>query len=783
IHNEYGPTEATVGCCDHIYDVNRDEGLTVTIGKPIWNTQIYIMQDEELCGIGVPGELCIAGAGVARGYLNRPELTAEKFVKNPYGEGQMYRTGDLAMWRPDGNLIYLGRIDEQVKIRGFRIELGEIENVLRKVTGATDAAVVAREDHNGEKRIDAYLVTETELDLNEVRKSLRSELPEYMVPSGMMQLEALPVTRNGKLDKRALPEIGVQSTAQYIAPRTEAETIVCEVFAGILGVDRVGIRDNFFEMGGHSLRATRVINEIEARTGTRIALKEIFAHPTAEELSVLLDGEESYTPIPTAEKKAFYPMSSTQRRTYIITELDKESTAYNMPAGLLLAGHLDMERLKRAFKELTARHEGLRTSFRMEAGEPVQRIHDEVPVEVEYEEAYGKTEEAVKKSLNSFVRPFDLTAAPMMRLKVVKTGEAEQYLFFDMHHIISDGMSMNIVIDEFSKLYNGEHLEPQTVQYKDYSEWMRTRDLRGEAAYWQEQFTEEAPVLDLPTDYPRPQSSSFAGDIVTMELRSDLTEKIKKLCVETGATEYMVFLAGLMVTLSKYSRQEDIVIGSPISGRTHKDTERMLGMFVNTLAMRGYPKKEKSFLEFLEEIKETSLKAYENQEYPFEELVEAVEVHRDISRNPLFDVMMVMQNNEQMTLRMGDAELQGMLEYAHAAKFDLTFILSGEKQIMLSTEYSTDLYERSTIERLNEHFEQLLMNAVQDPSQKIGQLTIMTEVERETVLHKFNDTASEYPKDKTVVDLFEEQAEKAPDGVCVVCGEKQMTYREFFLKT
>jgi len=480
----------------------------------------------------MPGELCIAGVGLARGYLNQPELTAEKFVQNPFGEGRLYRSGDLARWLPEGNIEYLGRIDEQVKIRGFRIELGEIESVLRKQTGVKDAAVVVIEK-NGDRSICAYVVSDEEIQTIDIKDRLRKELPEYMIPAHIMQIESIPVTRNGKLDKHALPEPEVGSGQEYIAPRNETEETVASIFAKVLGVTPVGIEDNFFEMGGHSLRATRVINQIEAKTGIRLPLKTLFTAPTvkllAKEVGKAKAGD--YIPIPQAEGKEVYPMSSAQKRLYLINEMGDAGMAYNMPAGLEMQGRLDFSRLKFSLEQLTERHEALRTSFHMQDGEAVQKISKEVRIELEYEDY---TAENGGDQLSDFVRPFDLGKAPLMRIKAIKTGKDRTILLLDMHHIISDGMSIDILIKEFSKLYNGEGLNPLRVQYKDYSEWMRKRNLSKQKEYWTSVFAEPAPVLDLLLDHSRPQIQSYAGSSINGMLTSEQKKSVEKVCQKTG---------------------------------------------------------------------------------------------------------------------------------------------------------------------------------------------------------------------------------------------------------
>ena len=734
-----------------------------------------------MCGIGIPGELCIAGDGLARGYLNRPELTAEKFIDNPFGEGKLYRSGDLARWLPDGNIEYLGRIDEQVKIRGFRIELGEIENSIRSIASVKDCAVIAREDASGDKAIYAYIVSDEKVSVSEIRDTLGQTLPEYMIPAYMMQIESIPVTRNGKLDRKALPEIESRSEKEYVAPRNETEEIICEVFSEILGVGKVGVKDSFFELGGHSLRATRLVNQIEAKTGHRIALKDVFSNPSVEKLAALVTGSvaEEYIPIPKAEEKEYYPMSSTQKRTYLICQMDSNGIAYNMPQNMKLTGEVRPEGIKAALEKMIERHEILRTAFLMVDGEPVQQILERAEADYEYIEDAETSEEEL---MRSFVRPFDLSKAPMVRAKLVKRG-SEYLLMMDMHHIVGDGMSMGTFTREFAALYNGEELVPLTHQYKDYSEWMRTRDISAQKEYWVEQFNDEIPVLDMPLDYSRPQEQSYKGAMLFKSTGKELGKRIKELTAKTGTTEYMVFLSAAMVLLSKYSRQEDIVIGSPISGRTHKDTEGMLGMFVNTLAMRGKPEGQKSYAEFLAEIKEVCLKAYENQEYPFEELVEAVDVRRDMSRNPLFDVMVVMQNNEQAEMKLSGTNLEMTGVDSTIAKFDMTFnVVEGESDFGVALEYCSDLFKEESAMRILSHYIEVLKQITTNTEKKLSEVEAVTEEEREQILGKFNDTAAEYPKNKTVVELFEEQVAKTPNNVAVVYEGTELTYAELNAK-
>ncbi|WP_212982058.1 non-ribosomal peptide synthetase, partial [Bacillus paramobilis] len=516
---------------------------------------------------------------------------------------------------------------------------------------------------------------------------------------------------------------------------------------------------------------------VEAETGKRVLLKEILSNPTVENLAEIITGKkaEEYMPIPTAEIKAYYPMSSTQKRIYLLNQIDENGTAYNMPQSLKITGDIRINDLKTAVQSLIDRHEILRSIFVIIDGEPVQKIKE--TMEVDFTQVIDERTDQ-KELMDRFIRPFNLSEGPLVRMEVIKRKDG-YLLFIDMHHIISDGMSMGTLTNELMALYNKENVEPLTHQYKDYSEWMRSRDLSGQKEYWMNQFEEEAPILDMPLDYIRSQHQSFAGASVYEQTGKELALQVKKFAQKNKVTEYMVFLSAAMILLGKYSRQQDIIIGSPISARTHKDTENMLGMFVNTLAMRGRPEGQKTYRQFLEEIKETCLQAYENQEYPFEELVEEVTVHRDMSRNPLFDVMLVLQNNESIELDLNGSKVESTEVEFKVAKFDLTFsIYESENTYQIALEYCTDLYKKESAERLLMRLISIIYQIVSDSTIKIDEIDVITKEERTLITENFNDTYRPYPKEKTVVELFEEQVEKTPNHIAVTFEDEEITYKE-----
>lgn len=780
IVNMYGITETTVHVTyREIGDKEIAKGVS-DIGKAIPTTNVYILHQNstKLCGIMMPGELCVAGDGVTKGYLNREELTKEKFIDNPFGEGKLYRSGDLVRWMKNGNIEYLGRIDEQVKIRGFRIELGEIETAIGKVDGIKDVAVITRRDSLGEYSIYAYLVSEDKIDISYVKDKIKKSLPEYMIPSYMTQINELPLTRNGKLNKEALPDIILTNINEYVEPRTEIESKICNIISEVLNLDRVGIKDDFFEIGGHSLRATRVINRIGSELGVTLPVKTIFKYHTVEELSKLIENDLNgeYLSIPLAEKKEYYEMSSTQKRTYLIWQLDKEGILYNMPQCFKYYGNLDLDLVERTLNKIIERHEILRTEFCLHEGKLIQKINNDIKLKLDYEENDDKSESML---MSEFIKPFNLEKGPLIRAKIVKRKDCS-LIMFDLHHIVGDGISMGIIINEFMTLYDGGNLDDLRCQYKDYSEWMKNKNLSSQKEYWINEFSDEIPILNLPLDFSRPQEQSYKGNSIKIEINKNLSNKISEVASKYGATEYMMYLSALIILMGKYSNQEDIVIGTPISGRVHHDTESMIGMFVNTLAMRGRPEKNKKFSHFLQEIKNTSINAYENQEYPFEELVESVGVQRDMSRNPLFDVLLVLQNNESSDLILNGNNAIALTYENKVAKFDLTFSIS-EKELCkeIELEYCTELFKNETAYNMLQHYIKVLDEVTSDPEIVISNISTSTDEEKKLILGEFNNSKTKIQEKRTIIEQFEKNVERYKDKIAVEFEDTVLTYEEF----
>ncbi|RIU88107.1 condensation domain-containing protein, partial [Oceanobacillus picturae] len=538
----------------------------------------------------------------------------EKFVDNPFESGKkMYKTGDLARWLPDGNIEYLGRMDNQVKIRGFRIELGEIENRLLQHEDINEVAVVVRESKDYDKYICAYVVSKKEITQLDLKSYLKERLPEYMVPSYIMELEKMPLTLNGKLDRKSLPEPTLDMTLyEYEAARNEVEEKLVQIWSDVLGIEKVGINDSFFDLGGHSLKATVVISKIHKELKRELPLKELFQSPTIKELSKFIEAteENAYSKIEKVEEREYYETSSAQKRMYMLQQFDKNSVAYNMPVVFELEGKVNGEKIEETFKQLVTRHKALRTYFETIEDEIVQKVNNSY----EFKLVEKNENEEIETIMDQFIRPFALEKAPLFRVELVESKE-QKYLLIDMHHIISDGVSMNILMKEFTELYNGEALEALKFQYIDFASWqnkvLKSEEMKKQEEYWVNRFSDEIPILDLPYDYERPPMQSFEGESVSFEVNEATTEKLRKLAKETGTTMHMVLLSALNILLAKYSGQEDIVVGTPIAGRTHADLQNIMGMFVNTLALRNKPEGDKTYLEFLKEVKENSLKAYE----------------------------------------------------------------------------------------------------------------------------------------------------------------------------
>lgn len=789
LHNLYGPTEASIDVTYFDCLPEKVEDV-IPIGKPIDNTQLFIVdKHNNLQPLGIEGELCIAGDGLARGYLNRPKLTAEKFVAHPFIQGErIYRTGDLARRLSDGNIEFIGRLDHQVKVRGFRIELGEIEAQLLKHPVIKEAVVLMREDAKQENYLCAYIVLENRLSVSDIRTFLARELPEYMIPSYFIRMDQLPLTPNGKLDRKALPKSdqSIETGVKYVAPADEIEEKLVAIWSEILGSERIGINDNFFELGGHSLKTITLASRILKDFNREISLEKIFKTPTVKELAENIKNAEKriYYAIEPVEERDYYPVSSAQKRLYVLNQLEQDNLSYNLSTIIVIENDLDKERLERAMLLLTKRHESLRTSFEVVEDQLVQKIHDEIDFTIQY---YQAEESEVCDIITRFIRPFDLSTNPLFRVGLIGCAD-KQILMFDLHHIITDGISQDILFKEFVALYDGKELSDLQIQYKDFAVWqnkiMESENFIRQEEFWLDQFVEERtgreiPVLNLPTDFNRPLKQSFEGDHHRIEIGRDITKELNDLANQTETTLYMVLLAAYNVLLSKYSGQKDILVGTPIAGRSHLDLENVIGMFVNTLVLRNYPESQKSFSQFLFEVKTNAIAAFENQDYSFERLVDKLKLSRDMSRNPLFDTMFSLQNFHSSEVESKEFKCAPYEFEKKSSQLDLQ--LTGvqiDGEITFIFEYCTKIFKRETIQKMAEHFIRLLKSIVKTPEEKLSELVILSVEDKERLFVELNNTSMAGCTEKTIHQLFEEQVCRTPDQVALICNGRSLTYLE-----
>ncbi|HEX8242041.1 MAG TPA: amino acid adenylation domain-containing protein, partial [Longimicrobium sp.] len=801
LHNLYGPTESAVSVSGQVSALD-ESAASVPIGRPVPNVQVYLLdQWGEPVPVGVAGELYVGGAQLARGYLGRPEQTAERFLADPYGRepgARLYRTGDRARWRPDGRIEYLGRLDEQVKIRGFRIEPGEVEAALAAYPGVREARVVAREDQPGDKRLVAYVVGDVETGA--LRAHVRQSLPEYMVPAAFVVLERLPLTPNGKLDRRALPAPELASAEEtYVAPRTPVEEVLAGIWAEVLRLERVGVEEGFFELGGHSLLATRVVSRIRALFGVELPLRAVFEGPTIADMAVRVEEMRraelpALPPVVPVERTDALPLSFAQERLWFLDRLEPGSATYNIPIAWRLGGALDQAALERSLGEIVRRHEVLRTTFMEVDGSPVQVIAPFGGFALPVEDLSGLSEadrDAVVRGRAGEEAgwAFDLSAGPLLRAALLRLGEEDHVLLITMHHVVSDAWSMGVFFRELSTLYpvyrdGGESpLAELAVQYADYAVWQREH-LRGEVlerqlSYWRERLAGAPELLELPADRPRPPVKTHRGATVPVSFSLDLLERLQALGRSEGATLYMTLLGAFQVLLSKYSGSEDLVVGSPIAGRTRKEVEELIGFFVNTLVLRTDLSADPGFREVLRRVREATLGAYEHQEVPFEKLVAELQPERSLSHSPLFQVTFTLQNAEGGGGALPGLKVSGVGgEYA-IAKFDLSLTLATTPQGLDGTlNYSTDLFERGTIERMVDHLERVLEQVARDPDRSLSRLELLGEGERSSVVEEWNRTERPYPRGVCIHELFEAQARERPDAVALVWGEESLGYAE-----
>ena len=755
--NMYGITETTVHVTyRRLLGGDAHAAVGSVIGVPIGDLTAYVLDDKlQPVPPGVAGELYVGGAGLSRGYLNRPDLTAERFIPHPFSTkpgARLYRTGDVVRYATGDEIGYMGRSDEQVKVRGFRIELGEIESVLAQHASVQEAVVILSEDETGDKRLIAYFVPAsgdgegTAPTDNDLRPYLKERMPEYMVPAAFLQLERMPLTGNGKLDRRALPapsrgNLGVA----FVASRTPVEEMLINLWREMLGLEEVGAHDSFFDLGGHSLLATQLVSRVRETFGVELALLQLFEQPTVAELARHVEArlragsgsDASAPPVGPQSREGALPLSFAQQRLWLADQLESGDYSYNVPVALRLSGNLDVPALARSLSELVRRHESLRTTFAEADGQPVQLIHPPAPLALEVQDLTGldaaeREAEARRLATEEAQQPFDLSTGPLLRARLLRLAEHEHVLLFTMHHIVSDGWSIGVLVREVTQLYEaflkGEEspLEELSIQYADFAvwqrEWMSGEVLERELDYWRRQLAGAPPVLELPTDRPRPAVQNFRGASKSFVLGGDLNKALTRLSQSEGATRFMVLLGAFKALLHYYGKREEIVVGINVANRNRRETEALIGFFVNTLVLRTDLGDNPSFRELVRRVREVALGAYAHQDLPFEKLAGALQSGRDAGLSPLFRVKVEYDELTGM-IELPELRITPLEVGSEIIRSDLRLRLAeGADELLGSLVYDRDLFDASTGSRMVEHYEMLLRRVAAEPETTLSEL-------------------------------------------------------------
>ena len=814
--NAYGPTEATI--TSTIYEPDgavETVSTAVPIGTPIDNLQAYLLDKQmQPVPVGVAGELYLGGMGLARGYLNRPDLTNEKFIPNPFvtdAEARLYKTGDLGRYLADGNIEFLGRADHQVKIRGFRIELGEIEAALLAQDGIAAGVVAVWTDGDGNGRLVAYIITTTPIDETDLQTNLKTQLPEYMVPAYIVTLDALPMTPSGKIDRQALPPPGItqESNKPTVAlAETETEMNLVRIWEEILNVQPIGIEDNYFDLGGHSLLAMRMVAHIREALGVAVTVADIFTTLTIAQLAQKIDAERDVPFIDLAGQLTDierddsvvhlssdshgYPLAPAQLGLWFIDRLDPGKPFYNISMAVRLKGSLDVAILQESLETMVQRHEALRTVFASNDGNPVQIVRP-VVVPIVVHDLSALAAEAAEAEMLQLLeadakRPFALEVGPLFRVHLMKLHDVEHVLYVNMHHIISDGWSMDLFLQELSTIYQalsaGEAvpLSPLPVQYIEFAQWHNelivSTEVQAQLDYWQEKLRGAAPVLELPTDHPRPAVQKNEGDIIFFEFNPALTQPLRALSKQAGASMFMTLLAAYKVLLARYAGQTDILVGTPTASRHTTELEKLIGYFINMVVLRSDLSGNPTFQALLAQVRQTAFEAYANDDIPFDRLVGLLHSGRDLSYNALYQVDFSYQSLDE-ALAFADLDTRLVHHHNGTSKIDLSVELWEEDgRLQGLFEYDTALFERTTIERMIAQFEVLLTAVIADPTTPIENLQILPDAERHMVVAGWNDTAVALPKRPLLHHLFEQQVAATPNGLALVAGEQKLTYAE-----
>lgn len=804
LYNHYGPTEGSIEATRWSC-YSEDDMANAPIGMPITNISVYVVDEKiNILPIGAAGELTIGRIAVARGYLNRPDLTAERFIPDPYDDTpglRIYKTGDRAKYIDNGAIEFLGRIDGQVKIRGYRVELGEIQAILSEHEKVREALIVAREGVGGSKRLIAYLIPAEGKDLNEadLRRYLNCRLPEYMVPTHYFFLEELPLNPNGKVDYRALPDPNPASAADrlFVRPRNYTEVCMARIWSEVLDITPISVADNFFNLGGHSLLVTQVCSRIRQLLRAEIPLREVFLRPTVASLAEEVERlsretrELSRPVLKVVPRNAPLPLSFAQTRMWFLHQLEPGIGLYSIAAAIRLNGNFDDKAFQRGLERIVSRHETLRTRFVEHDGIPVQLMEPTATVRIDKEDLRGtdrRDEKAMIIAREEIRRPFDLSKGKLLRAKLLRLDDLDHIAIITIHHIVGDGWSMGIFVKELGEFYEAElqgkepALKDLTLQYADYAvwqrEWLQGEVLEDQLQYWKEQLKGVANDLPLPTDRIRPTVRTHNGSRCPLFVDRDRTEQLARLSVEHQATVFMLLMAAFKLLLSRYSGQDDIVVGTPIANRNLEETEQLIGFFVNTLVLRSNVQGQAPFLELLATEKEAALGAYAHQDLPFEKLVEEVEPERDLSLTPLFQVMFVLQNAPMPAFQLSGLKVTPFEIEAGTAIFDIMLELTEfDGTIKGALEYNTDLYDQSTIERMGCHYLRILEEVINDPARRVDQIDILTEIEKKQLIEQLEISDTEYGPEATLNQLIEATAADSGDAIAVVHHSHHLSYQ------
>lgn len=800
--NLYGPAEVTL--LKSFYRIPHDElkqSEIVPIGKPISNTVILIMNNNSLSPPGKIGEICVKSPFIVKGYYRSPDLTAEKFVQNPLNQETrdiIYRTGDLGRYKPDMTVEFVGRMDSQVKVHGNRIELAEIETVLLACPSIGQTVIVPHRTDEMENVLACYYTEQEPISQAELRELILSRLPDYMVPAYFIRMATLPLSLNGKVDRKALPKPEELVITSFEEPVTKTEKGLASIWCEVLGLGRVGISNPFIEIGGDSLKAIRVIARIYKLFSVEVSVRDFFASPTIRELARFVDNgrQTSYqaiTPVPAADS---YELSHAQRRLWLLDQLDKDSAAYNIASSFIIEGDFDRDAFVKACQVMHRRHETLRTTFVAMDGLPRQKIAEyALPlISIQDLSATADPESAATALFRSEAhRPFDLGNGPLYRVTLLDLGRGRNVFIFVIHHIISDVWSLGVMTAELSQLYNGfvkgelPELPHLPIQYRDFAAWqnslLASDDTRADRAYWLEKLVGPLPLLDVPADFPRPLVKSYAGATIRFNLEKNLSDQLRRVASEQGASLFALLLALVRVLMFRYTGQEDLVIGTPVAGRTHPDLESQIGFYLNTLALRDQVRSEESFSRLLTRVMATNTAGFDHQGYPFDSLVDQLELLRDVSRSPIFDLMVVLQNAGQVPFSLDGATVRELEHLADVSKFDLDFVFQelGE-EIEVLVEYNCELFLPKRMQRLGRHFTMLAEGVAANPVTLIRELPLLTPAELTWIHDDFNATQASWPMDATLVSLFEQQAARTPDRIAVSFQGEDISYAQLNLE-